>query len=486
MESPNQMKKDNKKFTRRDLFKGAANAGFASALLPLTGFAATNQKSPIDNELISINKPFTDSEVLKATAVIFTPSVIYASEGVEINIYFDNIIFSNLPIELLDIDIICNKGRQYDKFWRITPQAADEGSTLFRIEINFAGKLIASKTSELIINGKSKGSGQSIRVLCIGDSTTAGGQYINIINSDYQFLESPSMTFLGTRGTAKNKHEGRGGWKFSQYAGDGGQSTHQFNLNGIDEAPSNGSVYTNGVSEFTITEINLTEGKGYIAGRRSNGTESPSPNGNLTKISGAGAGSIPYTNSEITAANPFWNLKTRRLDFKKYMIEHAFTMTSDDLITIHLGINDIFNDVTEVKLESIKADIIKMTAEFRAVVPRINIGLCLTIPPSISQDAFAVNYASGQTLKRYMENYKQLINFLLSNYDTEEMRASRLYCIGFNHCIDRINNFQKTTMKANARSTKNIDTWANGVHPDNTGYYQMGDALYVFIKSLVS
>lgn len=476
------MKKDKKQFSRRELFKGAAHAGLASVLIPLTGAAAD---APDHEETFNTANSIAGSD-LNVSAVIYIPSVIYVSEGVETNIYFENIVFSNLPNELLAIDVICNKGRQYDKFWRINPTAADEGRTSFRIEVSFAGKLIASKEAELFISAKTKGSGKSIKVLCIGDSTTAGGQYISIINTDYQALASPSMTFLGTRGTSPNKHEGRGGWKFSQYAGDGGQSTYQFNLNGVDEAPANRAVYTDGKSEFTITEINLTEGKGYIAGVRSKGTTEPSANGVLTKLSGNGAEKIPYTQWIMTAANPFWNLKTRGLDFKKYLSDHSYTLKADDLITVHLGINDVFNDISDSKLESIKTDFNKMVAEFRAVIPQINIGLCLTIPPSISQDAFAVNYASGQTLKRYLEHYKQLVSFLLNNYDTPEMRASRIYCIGFNYSIDRANNFHKITMKANARSSQIIETWGNGVHPDNSGYYQMGDALYCFIKNLVS
>lgn len=475
------MKNNKNQFSRRELFKGAAHAGLASVLIPLTGSAADK---PDHDETFNTADFMTGSD-LNVSAAIYIPSVIYVSEAVETNIYFDNIVFSNLPNELLAIDVICSKGRQYDKFWRISPTAADEGRTSFRIEVSFAGKLIASKDAELLISGKAKGSGKSVRVLCIGDSTTAGGQYISIINTDYQALANPSMAFLGTRGTAPNKHEGRGGWKFSQYAGDGGQSTYQFDLNGIDEAPGNRAVYTDGKSEFTITEINLTEGKGYIAGIRSKGTAEPSVNGILTKLSGNGTGKIPYTQAMMTAANPFWNLKTRRLDFKKYLLDHSYTLTKDDLITVHLGINDVFNDISASKLESIKTDFDKMVNEFRAVIPQINIGLCITIPPSISQDAFAVNYASGQTLKRYIENYKQLVDFLLSNYDTPAMRASRIYCIGFNYSIDRTNNFHKVTMKANARSTQIIETWGNGVHPDNSGYYQMGDALYCFIKNLV-
>jgi lysophospholipase L1-like esterase len=480
------MKKEKNQFSRRALFRGAAHAGLASVLIPLTGQSAISSEIGNDKEKFYHNRNSIDPSILNAEALILLPSIIYASEGIEINIYFDNVIFSNLPNELLSIDITCPKGRQYDKFWRIIPQATDTGTTEFKIEVSFAGKILASKTPNLIITGKKKGSGTSIKVLCIGDSTTAGGQYISIINTDYQAMASPSMTFLGSRGSTTNKHEGRGGWKFSQYAGDGGQSTWQFGLNGVTESPGIGSVYTDGRSEFTVSEIYLTAGTGYIAARRSKGNDTPSAVGTLTRISGNGDTLIPFTNSVMTAANPFWNLRTQRLDFKKYLDDRGYTMTADDLITVHLGINDVFLDVSDSKLESIKADFDKMRTEFRAVIPQINIGLCITIPPSISQDAFAVNYASGQTLKRYLENYKKLVEFLLRNYDTPEMRNSKLYCIGFNHCIDRTNNFQKTTMKANSRSTQIIETWGNGVHPDNTGYYQMGDVLYTFIKSLVS
>ncbi len=480
------MKKEKNQFSRRALLRGAAHAGLASVLIPLTGQSAISSDIGNDREQFSHNRNSIDPSILNAEAIILIPSVIYASEGIETNIYFDNVIFSNLPNELLAIDITCLKGRQYDKFWRISPQATDAGTTEFKIEVSFAGKILASKTSKLIITDKKKGSGSSIKVLCIGDSTTAGGQYISIVNTDYQMMASPSMKFLGSRGITPNKHEGRGGWKFSQYAGDGGQSTWQFSLSGLTESPGIGSVYSDGKSEFTVSEINLSGGSGYVAVRRSKGIDNPSVNGTLTKVSGNGDTLIPYANSVMTPANPFWNLSTKRLDFKKYLNDRGYSMTADDLITVHLGINDVFLDVSDSKLESIKADFEKMLSEFRAVIPQINIGLCITIPPSISQDAFAVNYASGQTLRRYIENYKKLVEFLLSNYDTPDMRNSRLYCIGFNHCIDRTNNFQKTTMKANARSTQIIETWGNGVHPDNTGYYQMGDVLYTFIKSLVS
>lgn len=397
------MEKNKTQLSRRDLLRGTAQMGLGSMLVPLTGFSPSRQ----NNESHATTGDLRPSELF-AAAVVYTPSVIYATEGVETNIYFDNVIFSNLPNAMLSVDIVCKKGRQYEKFWRITPTAEDTGETTFTLEVRFDGKLLASKTSQLIVSDKETAKGKSIKVLCIGDSTTAGGQYVKIINTDYQSLASPAMTFLGTRGSAPDRHEGRGGWKFSQYAGDGGKTA-----------------------------------------------KSP---------------------------NPFWNLETKQLDFRNYLADNGYTLSSDDLITVHLGINDVFNGVSEDKLASIKADFDKLVSLFRAVVPGITIGLCLTIPPSISQDAFAISYSTGQTLNGYMENYKQLVAFLLAHYDTPQMRASKLYCIGFNHCIDRTHNFNRSTMPANARNPTPIDTWKNGVHPDASGYYQMGDALYAFIR----
>lgn len=475
------MKNKEKEFSRRALIRGTAHAGLASLIFPLSGFSEPIAKeNPIKDELQTLKAPN-----FEAYAVIYAPSVIYATEGVETNIYFDNILFSNLPNALLDIDITCIKGRQYEKFWRVTPTEADAETTSWKIDISFDGKIIASKTSELFITNSKASSGKSIKVLCIGDSTTAGGQYVSIVNTDYQSLASPSMTFFGTKGTAPDNHEGRGGWKFIQYAGDGGVSTIKFNLKGVDEAPGLGAVYSNNQSEFTVSEINLDGKNGYISAKRTKGTSNPTLIGKLNKISGVGAAIVPYLSIEIVYGNPFWNSQSQRLDFKKYLKDNRYTLNADDLITVHLGINDVFNGVVSIeKLESIKTDFNKMIDEFRSVIPNINIGLCLTIPPSISQDAFAISYANGQSLNGYMNNYKQLVEFLIKNYDTSQMRASKLYCLGFNHCIDRTNNFNKALMPANSRSTKIIDTWVNGVHPDKTGYYQMGDALYSFIRNL--
>ena len=306
------MENKEKEFSRRALIKGSAQAGLASLIFPLSGFTG------IKSEEESVKSEIQTLKALnfEPNAVIYAPSVIYATEGVETNIYFDNILFSNLPNALLDIDITCNKGRQYEKFWRVTPLATDAETTTWKIDIRFDGKLIASKTSELVITNSKTNAGKSIKVLCIGDSTTAGGQYVSIINTDYQSLASPSMTFLGTKGTAPNNHEGRGGWKFVQYAGDGGVSTIKFNLRGIDEAPGLGSVYSNNQSEYTISEINLDGKNGYISARRTKGTNNPSSKGNLIKISGTGAISLPYSDIAIVFGNPFWNSETQSLDFR--------------------------------------------------------------------------------------------------------------------------------------------------------------------------
>ena len=122
-----------------------------------------------------------------------------------------------------------------------------------------------------------------------------------------------------------------------------------------------------------------------------------------------------------------------------------------------------------------------MIAAFRAAVAVIQIGLCVTIPPSISQDAFGADYTTGQTLKGYIENYKQLVAFLLSTYDTADNITNGIYCVPFNVNLDRTYNMQVANVVANARIATTVTTYTNGVHPDTPGYDQMSDVLFPFV-----
>jgi hypothetical protein len=48
-------------------------------------------------------------------------------KGIEFNIYWANIIRSNVGLDQLQLDVVCSKGTQWERFYRVTPVNADAG-----------------------------------------------------------------------------------------------------------------------------------------------------------------------------------------------------------------------------------------------------------------------------------------------------------------------------------------------------------------------
>jgi lysophospholipase L1-like esterase len=335
---------------------------------------------------------------------IMLPAFLYATEGVQMNLYFDNLINSNFPIDGLAIDVVCTKGSHYEKFWRYTPISSDAGSTSFTINVLFDGTQIATATSTLVTKAATAGTGVTRKLIAVGDSTTAGGQYLSIITTDYG--SGPlGLQFIGTKGTAPNNHEGISGWTWALFAGN---------------------------------------------------------------------------------TSPFWNSSTSQIDISNYLTTNGFTMSSGDWVTFHLGINDMFGIATdsaaEAKTVPMIADATTLINAFQSAVSGIRVGLCITIPPAAMQDAFGNNYQNGQYRKRYLRNYYIWVKALLDEFDTDAFKLQDVYVVPFSLNLDTENNFPFSLVNANSRSTAQIKTMTNGVHPSSDGYYQMGDTLFSFLK----
>lgn len=411
------------------------------------------------------------------SAVLLIPSQIYAAQGVENNIFWDNVIFANVPLSSLSINVTCNVGKQLGRGWRYTP-GAETGSVSLTVQVSFDGDVLAQKTVTLLTQNSAGGAG-SRKILCIGDSTTAGGQYISLINTAYGV--NPSVTFLGTRGSGLNKHEGYGGYKFSTFV-QAGVLTYRFNVSGVTIVPGIGSVYSHNGSNYTIAEVNMTGGAGYVAGTRSTGTADPLASGTLTKVSGTGDATVAFSSSEIISGNPFWIGGV--LNFGQYLTNNSYILGAADLVTLHLGINDVFNDSGDANITAVIQNANTLINNIRAASGSVNIAICITIPPSISQDAFGENYSNGRTLDEYLVGYKKLVAAMFTEFDTPERRAAKIWVVPFNTGIDRTYNFPQTMVNVNARNTTQVTKWTNGVHPDVSGYNQMGDMLWTFVKNL--
>lgn len=165
-----------------------------------------------------------------ASQAPFVPSVrlnlppkIYCVEGIESNIYWDGCLDSSVPHENFDKNITATLGQQLDHRWRLTPDLADAGASSMTVAIDWNRVEQINKTTSLVVKADSVGSGQSRKVLLIGDSIMNRGNTIaqTIVDNVAASGSSLAVTLLGTQGAGAYKHEGRSGWTFTQFATSG-------------------------------------------------------------------------------------------------------------------------------------------------------------------------------------------------------------------------------------------------------------------------
>lgn len=417
-----------------------------------------------------------------ATPSINIPSQIYTAGGKEFNIFFDNVINSSSQLENYEIDIDCAVGFQMARRWYWTPNASNTqvGSYPMTFSVKSkSGQVLASKDITVIC-ASNIGTGQ--KCLTVGDSTTSTGAYQTAISDE----NTGEVTFLGTRGTTPNLHEGRGGWKFEDYAGEGRELT-RFNLTGVSVPPSINAVYTAANSStYRVEEVNLTAGDGYIGTTKLSGA-TVTGTGDLTLTSGTGDSPLTFDSVEVIAGNPFYNNGTSQLDFSNYMTTQGYTMGVDDVVHFNLGINDVFSTATDETITQIIADANALITNIRAYSATLPIAFNVTIPSCIAQDAFALNYGNGQTKDGYQRNNYKLVQALINELDTQANRDNNVYLIAANVAIDRNFGFPyspavTTSTRATGADGATYRRHSNAVHPSQIGYNQMGDSLYAFLK----
>lgn len=167
-------------------------------------------------------------ETAKSLKLVF-PSKIYACVGVELSIYYDQIInvkdnglASNA--EYL-VEIVCSKGLKKDRYWRITPAAGDVGTHQLVVYIyDSQNNLVSSKICSLIIIAASGAATQKC-LIQVGDSITNNDNSRIAINERKAALSGGiPFTLVGTVGGGSTRHEGHSGWQFSDFIGSGATS----------------------------------------------------------------------------------------------------------------------------------------------------------------------------------------------------------------------------------------------------------------------
>lgn len=173
-------------------------------------------------------------------------------------------------------------------------------------------------------------------------------------------------------------------------------------------------------------------------------------------------------------------------NFGAYMTANSYTGV--DVVVINLGINDIFTLATDI---AVSTAITTMLAQLQGMIDSIHtydvnikIGLCITIPPAYDQSSFGKNHGCTYRRNRYKRNNFMWCDALIDAFDVKT--ADNIYLIPVNVNLDTRYNMTLETLPVNARNTDVTvqSITANGsVHPDTSGYWQIADVYWYWLKS---
>ncbi len=120
-------------------------------------------------------------------------------------------------------------------------------------------------------------------------------------------------------------------------------------------------------------------------------------------------------------------------------------------------------------------------AALQRVAPDTEIGIVYLMPPSREQDSFGANYKCTQTRWQYRRNMQRVIKRQTGMYlgsDDEHLSMVPAFVN-----LDPVWGFPGVMAPPNPHSEDATRRMNNGLHPNQAGYCQMGDAFYCWAKS---
>lgn len=428
---------------------------------------------------------------------IVVPDKIYAVVGDTLQIFYDSI-FNVQNLKNYQVSVLSAKGKAYPRYYEYLPGVSDIGSTditfnLHEVKsctVNIA-PIVVSKTCRLITVDKLTDA-TSINVVCVGDSTTQGGQWpkelarrIYATGGTPAGLGLSNINICGRRQTTVNDKicgwEGTGGWTWGTYVS---YPVTAFRLQVVDVASlAINSVYkgTNG-AYYQIVEINVTDGVGnvrFIYTYDTPNKETLASSGVLTKQSSSyiGDDTIAYTSYEVEKFSPFYINDS--VDFTDYA--NRYCNGRIDCIVVHLGINDLLGEKADITatVSSIMTKVRTFLNKYNEQFPYGKV--LLVAPPKCSATGgMGANYNATRmtvegTYNRQMYSYhKALI----------ELAGSEEYS-GFVRIVDTCGEFDTpwgypyNNKAVNVRVTGVTEPiGTNGVHPNGDGYNMVADSVY--------
>mgnify|MGYP003335007314 CR=1 FL=1 len=356
------------------------------------------------------------------------PPVVYGTEGVEGNIYFDNISPSKSRDFEFEIsmtsksaslanesyhdmgDFVAGSVKQQVERLVYRPTANSLADVVVQVTDRDTNNIVAKNYTTLVTTNSSAGKGKTASIVVIGDSLTASGEHTAWMMKNAA-NDSMKLKLIGSRGQSlTNRHEGRGGWTVQDYATYGRPGVF-FHVTGI-KSPPGGDPKTSApesegwvipgdeTGHWVFWGSNLTQDAAGLYTGLIIGSCYPCPAAALKPpqvgklVQSKTNTTIPYRNWRPGSLNPFWSgsKEDGKLDVAAYLRNNNLEIP--DAATIMLGDNDLSSASTD---EIAQTEIASMTSHLRTLIIALldagvaSVGIVLQPPPS-SQDGFGEDY----------------------------------------------------------------------------------------------
>jgi lysophospholipase L1-like esterase len=159
--------------------------------------------------------------------------------------------------------------------------------------------------------------------------------------------------------------------------------------------------------------------------------------------------------------------KTGVFDLQRYFKEHCDNQPPD-IVTFLLGINDCFGadpEKSDAKINEVLDNADKLLAEFHKAAPKAVLAVGLTTPPNSRESGFEANYKGKYHRWGWKRIQHRLVQLMLKRLSNREHEGIHLVPTELN--IDPVSGYPDN----------------NGVHPNPTGYAQIGASFYSWMKA---
>jgi len=408
--------------------------------------------------------------------------------GDTFQLYYRGVIEAPNPY-VYSIVSICEKGRNFPRYFEYTP--TEPGQHKLTIKVYDAQRNLLGEDETILNVVVPKEPEKCTNILCIGASTTAGGQWVGELNrritgeggAPEALGFKNAVKFIGTCKPAKYPDialTAYGGWHWDSYLTNapGAMWVKCDNNRGVEDQHSLWQDCNGAIWQLETLQID------YLKFNRWKDHSSPRPlQGPLTHYANAADTSpIEFKSSSDAAKTPFFIEESGCIDFKAYAKQIG--AESIDAVYIWLGGNGLMSqqalslprkEYCQVVVSKGK----KLVGLIKEAFPNVKVKI-MGQHLSSQNGGTGTSYGAMLPLTDTYEicDYKWELDLAYQAWCLEEEYKDFMEFINISGQFDCEYGYPCKQKPVNTRSTitERLDT--NSVHPTTEGYYQVADAVY--------